>query len=312
MAIVTTGLGPNSLQIDYDAGENMTGIIDTIESFITTHGWETFDPNAGVDARGYKARNYDNPAGDVDSWKYVVLDWGNNVLKTVLYEKWDNINHVGTNKADRSNQDAYGQPINTSSGGTLFVFSHYRWLVFLAYVGGVYGDSSGNSFTGVFEVERANATDTWDAPDPLAPVIWGPGYYLGVGDGSETKYFAWTRTKTGKTGGDAINNTILACLGCKLGRYMNDALRTTPTGVNPWTGKNWVFNLVAGHGYPSYAIPVEFRGRIFGLKLVQRGLGANMDTAVIEVDANYFWVEGGTATEHFILTSPKLNFVIPK
>ena len=312
MGIVTTSLGPNSGQIDYDAGETIDDIMTAIFDFIEAHGWELYDNAAGATAKCYRARNYDNPLGDVESWKYVVIDWSGNIVKLRFYESWDNSAHTGTNLAYYSDQDAFGQPIDTSVGGTMYIFSNYRWLILLALIAGNYGSSTGNSFTGVFEVERANSTDTWDAPDPLVPAFWGSGYRLGGGDHWASGYFSLTRSKTGFTGLHAADNTILASLGVKLGRSLPDHVQTAPTSVNPWTGKNWVFNLVAGHGYPPSGAPVEYRGRVFGLKLVQKGLGANLDTAIIECDSNYFWVEGGTETEHFVLTTPYLNYIIPK
>ena len=80
MAILTTGLGPNSLQIDYDAGETVDAVMQAIFSFIEAHGWEVHDSDAGATAKCYRARNYDNPLGTVESWKYVVLDWSGDLI----------------------------------------------------------------------------------------------------------------------------------------------------------------------------------------------------------------------------------------
>jgi hypothetical protein len=315
MAIITTGLGPNSAQIDYDAGETIDAVMNAIFSFITAHGWELHDADAGVTAKCYKARNYDNPLGDVESWKYVVIDWSDDSIKLKLYETWDATNHTGVNLAYRSDQIDFAQPINIATGGTMFCFANYRWLALLAYIGGVYGCSSGNGMTGVFEVERANSTDTWDATDPLPPVFWATA--KGLGGGIVPYYIdgpvSFPRVKyPNGTGDSGAVYSIIQCLGFYLGHRTNGT-NFAIYSENPWSGKNWVFNLTAGWGAPITGRPIEIRGRVFGLKALQRGLGANMDTAVVECNANYFWDKGGTATEHFIFAVDNgYKYILPK
>jgi hypothetical protein len=172
MAVVTTALGPNSVRLDYPPSESLANLITAVENFLTSHGWSLWDADAGVNARAYRALNKDGL-----SYKYVVLDWntaGYLFIKT--YESWDETSHTGSNLCYLSDNTAYAQRINLTSGGSLCVFAQSSYLIIQSNNSGTIGSSTGNAWTGCIEVSRDNPNDTPDAGYPC--YVWANAWRM--------------------------------------------------------------------------------------------------------------------------------------
>ena len=168
---------------DYVAGATLANIMNDINLIITGEtninnlsascvkstteivaavaaGWVLHDALAGTNKKCYKAPLAD----DATKFKYMVLDFNSSgYLKTTIYESWDATSHTGTNLCYYSDQYSYGQKIDTTTGGTMYVFASARFAVFASNTNqwsGSYGP------TGVVERTRDLPFDTVAAGYP--------------------------------------------------------------------------------------------------------------------------------------------------
>ena len=78
-----------------------------------------------------------------------------------------------------------------------------------------------------------------------------------------------------------------------------------PSNTNVYNSKRFMFSPVVVLG-PAW--DPDIRGRIYGLKIIPTNLGTLMDTVSVTIDAaNDFYSNGGTATDHWVITSPGVN-----
>ncbi|WP_227657765.1 hypothetical protein, partial [Candidatus Magnetaquicoccus inordinatus] len=168
---------------DYVAGATLANIMNDINLIITGEtninnlsascakstteivaavaaGWVLHDALAGTNKKCYKAPLAD----DATKFKYMVLDFNSSgYLKTTIYETWDATAHTGTNLCYYSDQSSYGQKIDTTAGGTMYVFASVRFAVFASNTNQW---SSGSGPTGVVERTRDLPFDTVAAGYP--------------------------------------------------------------------------------------------------------------------------------------------------
>lgn len=77
-----------------------------------------------------------------------------------------------------------------------------------------------------------------------------------------------------------------------------------PVYTNVYNSKRFMFSPVAVLG-PKY--DPDIRGRIYGLKVIPSNLGTLMDTVSVTVDSNFFYNSSGTATDHWVITTPPVQ-----
>lgn len=77
-----------------------------------------------------------------------------------------------------------------------------------------------------------------------------------------------------------------------------------PVYTNVYNSKRFMFSPVVVLG-PKY--DPDIRGRIFGLKVIPSALGTLMDTVSVTVDSNFFYAANGTATDHWVITTPPIQ-----
>jgi hypothetical protein len=77
-----------------------------------------------------------------------------------------------------------------------------------------------------------------------------------------------------------------------------------PVYTNVYNSKRFMFSPVVVLG-PKY--DPDVRGRLYGLKVIPSALGTLMDTVSVTIDSNFFYSSVGTATDHWVLTTPPVQ-----
>ena len=164
----------------------------------------------------------------------------------------------------------------------------------VAYGVGVHG--------AIFAVPRMRSSAGFDLVGVSAHVFsaatittgrWGHLYEMG-GSGS---YQVPTGTSP-IVPGTGIATTAATTLVPHLGNLV-------PSNTNVYNSKRFMFSPVVVLG-PAW--DPDIRGRIFGLKIIPGNLGTLMDTVSVTIDAaSDFYSTGGTATDHWVITSPNLT-----
>lgn len=293
MAITTTGIGPNSAKIDYDAGTALASLISAVDTYITSAGWSLYDGSAGTNAKAYRALNKDG-----STYKYIVLDYNtSNRLICKVYESWNSVAHTGSNLAYYSDQAGLGQQVDLTNGGSLYLYSYTAWLILFSKIGATLGSATGASWCGCLEVARDNPEDTAGAAYPCWG--WANGYEL-QGSGQHTA-FSYPRLRDGTTGSScqAFVSTLFSVHGHVLGSF-NVNFTYWSTNNNSWNSKNWSFTVRTGK-YGAINNACFINGRIFGIKLTQKSLGSFLDDIYCNCDADFFYDPAGGSTQHWVL-----------
>jgi hypothetical protein len=93
MTITATALGSNSVMLDYTAGETIANMKVAIDTFLTAHGWTSYD------AAPYYV--YRALCKDGTTYKYLKLE-SHATLNYIYFrvmESWNNSTHVATNES---------------------------------------------------------------------------------------------------------------------------------------------------------------------------------------------------------------------
>lgn len=296
--ITTTNKGPNSVEIAYTAAETLGNIISAVEAWITQHGWELYDASAGVNARAYRAL-----CNDGQRYKYVVLDYNTSgyvLCKT--YESWNPATHVGTNLAFYSDNISYAQRINLTTGGSLYIFATNRYLILFSNNSGVIGSSTGNAWCGCIETTTDNPEDIPALGYPCW--VWMNGYLCHA---TGQYVVSFCRMRNGATGQNAATasfvSTEMGIGGLDTQGNYKAIWYYIPLALNQWNSKNWVWTLRCGsiHTAGGY----EKRGRLYGIKLLTRNLGAAVpctDDISIKCNTDMFPDPNGTLVDHWTLS----------
>ena len=200
-----------------------------------------------------------------------------------------------------------------------------RWLV-VASRGSSYtawGDSNGNSATGVFEVARDFAGDTAAGDITFGPPAVWMNLHLAAttAGGAETGGLPVSYARRGNLvgvkasagsglttiyGGTAVygqHSTVSFMPSVSFNQMMPNQLAA---------GANYVFTVYPNitqcsstyvQSFPMFANGLPVRGRLYGLKAITRNQGVLMDTIDIKIDANYFHDETQSAATHYVLAN---------
>lgn len=305
MTTATTALGPNSVAINYSVNATVAEVLDAIQAFITTKGWDLYDASAGTNARCYRALNADGV-----SYKYMVIDANSaNYIMTKVYESWNATTHVGTNLAFNSDNTTYAQQLTLANSGYLYVFATVRWCALLSKKNdGTLGSATGNAFCGCFEISRDNSDET---PGQYPIYAWMNGYGMtgGIADGTYPRCFALPKNRQAGTADTASRDNSVTTLS---GQTLNSSITLTtrlPNTTNPWStnNNNFVFTPFAVQTNQASAANFNVRGRFYGLKLLASGLGTPFDLITIKTDTDAFYSPAGNDQDHHILTNSYQN-----
>ena len=294
-----TSLGSNSASINYPPGASITDLKDTIEGWITAHGWALYDASAGTNARAYRALNADG-----STYKYVVIDVNSApslFIKT--YESWNSSTHAGTNLASLSATAAQAQRYDLTGGGILYMFAQAKYLIMQSSVLAGIGSSIGNSFCGCVEITRDNPEDTVAAGYPCFGWVNGNILFQTYGPWSSP------RLRDGTIGTNAQSYNFVSTE-IAVGGYFGTSggvlmYNFVSPYINAWSSKNWAWAIRVGKLSDtggSWSTTPEKKGRLLGLKLITKAAGAFGDTISIAIDGNGFPDPAGTATDHWVIT----------
>jgi hypothetical protein len=298
-------MGSNSCLITIPSSAALADLTDTVEAWLSAHGWGVYDASAGTNARAYRA-----VCLDTVRYKYVVLDYntaGKIILK--VYESWNSSTHAGTNLGYNSDSASYCQQIDLTAGSLLYLFAHARWLAIESNLAGAIGSATGGQFTGCFEVTCDNPEDTPVAGYPCW--VW---VCFGITSGGSISF---CRLRNGNTGSFAaspvsfISNGIFG--GVYAGGQVIPNLTIYISTSNDWNGLPFAFNFIVGACGTAPMIS-EIRGRLFGLSSLSRN-GAFMDSVTLLKDSNYILSASGALVNHWVIGkfgSSDLRCAIPK
>lgn len=318
MSVTYTNLGSNSWEITYTAGESLANVMSEFDTRLASFGWSEYDASAGTNKKCWRAANADG------TYKYVTIDWNTSgYVLLQLWESWNSGTHTGTNLAQVSTSDAaqaraatdYGQVIDLTNGGTLYVFANSKWLILLSYANSAYGDDWHNGWTGVVEIARTVNGDTTAANYPCA--VWISSSYLNdhsLASSTGLYIMSFPKIFDGSTGNSASNRAIFMApfLCLRFGPAQN----FTSGGSYPMIlGTDSFSNKLSSPifiGFGDQANSPEYHGEVFGLQMLSQGTW--LDTAQLKIDASYNYDKTGTLTDHWVILGSQENlpFAIPK
>lgn len=313
MAIVQTALGPNSaIFTTTGTAETPATMLAAVSAYIVTKGWTLIDsaaPQGQIAGHVFRAPQ----SGSTTVFKTVGISFGANNYALIPYEGWNSATHVGTNQYNYINQASsgvslFGSQTNSNlnvEGTSIIVFANPRWLA-------IRGRTFQNVYTvaiGSFEISKdfgeaasipsgifMNLSMIAGWPTNAGGFFGTPGIYSG--------------TASTMSGSSSTYNTILTPLGRPTADH---PLSTLLTGIP----RNYAMTMTAVEmtGTNHNASIKSLRGRIMGPKLVAGAQVWNdMDTAQVEVDADFMQSPGGTPTAHHVIkwsSTSYLTFLLP-
>lgn len=323
MTTSITRLGPNSVVLSYSPNSTITEFLSALDTAMTAQGWEVHDAAAITTSGTVTARVYRAPIADgTVAYKYLLADPGSSAgyLYLKVFEGWNATTHTGTNQAYVVNAGA-AQQVSLSNGGSMYIFATPRYAFFLSKLNtGVFGSTAGSSFSGVVELSRDNA-DEVPGTYPIFGFVTGYSLAGGYATVSSMQSMMLPRTIQNKTGSLAAD---YQCVGTVFGRPVLNNAQSAITlgslisaGAHPLSPNNTpVYNLysIDMNGANPGVAGAHVRGRLYGIKLMGRNVGAMMDQLSIKVDAQGFFDPSAVdTTPHVLITESTsgLRYALP-
>lgn len=309
MSTKTTAIGPNSIALNYSINATPEEILDGVQAFIVTKGWELFDAEAGTNMRVYRALN-----ADATSYKYVMLDTSStNYFRIRVYEDWDATAHSGTNEADYGSTTTYSQRLSLAYSGYLYIFATARWLVAQSRINdGNIGSPNGDSWSGCIEIARDNKDEVAGA-SPIYAWVHGYGSVGFHASSSYPRAFSLPRSPFDGTGINAHAQMTISTVAGLTWSSNARLYEMLPQGTNPLGANNNIFVLTPfAYETTQYNGTFNLRGRFYGMKFLSRNMGSFLDKISIKCDTDTFYSPDGQDVDHHILTcSNNVRFAIP-
>lgn len=281
MTISLNSMGPNSAALLWD-NETLPNLMTVINDWVVQHGWDLFD-NVSTTIKVYRSLNVGG-----STYKYLRLETVAGYLDVKHYESWNATTHVGTNLAAAASSSCQ---LNLVSG-TIYLFASNRWF----FATGKYGTSFDYG-TGIFEFARENPTDTEAAGFPASIACTGHGLTFGG--------IAMTRNRQNLTATSANSDCALVC---SLGVFHSVVNRRQANGVSNF------YHADSPTFFSQFAdapAAFDFRGRVYGIKMLPIYFGTHLDIISIKVDANGFADANGTPMDHIILAPSAGRIALP-
>lgn len=315
MTVTTTTLGSNSKTISLD-NATQAEVITAISAILTASGWSIWDQVSTTNCV------YRSPCYDGVNYKYLQLNCSSTTaLVMSVWEGWNNATHVGTNQAQIGVSASATLTIAMSACNiSIFSSSHYAFFTVnnaVTYSGGVFefyrdnpSDLPSAGFPNYFacwygSLNTSNGT-VGASPDPNVAIANGNGTVGGV-----------PRNRYGDTGFGANNGNALLSINGLIGGYngvwnsgpvvyssgavvpngtsTGQSLAATPVFINNICPNPTVLGGASVRG------KFDYRGRVFGLKMLPTGFGQYGDVTSVLCDADGFSDPSGTGLDHFIL-----------
>lgn len=317
MTTTTTVLGPNSKTLLLD-NDTQAGVISAISAVLVASGWEVWDQVSTINLV-MRSKCYDGV-----NYKYLQLNCTTTTkLAVSVWESWNNSTHAGTNQAYLTTSVSTVTLAITMSACNITIFSSNRFAFF----------SVNNIVTnsiGVFEFIRDNPSETIAMGFPnffiaTYATLSTVGYTSGnsgalaadLGSNAGGTVGGVPRNRFGDTGAKAAVANALLSMNGMIGSESHYDCGTGYLSVsNGYNVKNEVAN-----GQLLAATPIfigtfsmwpailktgtaglfDWRGRVFGLKMIPTNFGIYGDLTSVLCDSNGFSDPNGAAVDHFIL-----------
>lgn len=309
MGITTTQLGPNSVGF---ACDQFTGadLLQLIQQTLVSAGYEIFDNISTV------SKVFRNKCADGVTYKYIQIGASGTNLTLQVWEGWNNSTHVGTNQASISTASLtyITMPFKTASSDIVMFYSG-RYIFFI-----VNGFTIAVTYGGVFEFSRDNPSDTVAAGFPSYFITTNVTLRYGTTTSGNLSTVGGTpRDRNGNLGvAAAAGSALLSTIGMIGGEYPPGASTYQAAAVLPANNVGgyciaatpvYYSHLVSqnsalGGGYYSMN---DYRGRVFGVKILPTGYALRGDVVSIKCDANGFADPSGMAVDHYAID----NFALP-
>lgn len=291
MSTVVTALSPNTSVISFSQDATLAEVMSAVnDEIVNEHGWTLHDDNAGNNVKCYRSVNKDG-----ETYKYMTLDWSTNgKVNFAGYGAWDELAHVGTMKAQRTD-GSWSADLNLTDRGNFYLFISPRWFAFCIkqYSSYTIYSSSQAAIGGVFEIARDNPDDTVAAGLPPFCALT-TGFCSVLANANPSNYPTLLLPKS-LSGTDNQFGEFSTIFGKTNKDSANRMIAQVPTAVNPVSNKDWAITpYVHGPGN-------EIRGRIFGLKFFTQNKLYFMDKVSVMCDQDFMYDPTGTATDHYIV-----------
>lgn len=301
----TTAMGSNSCYIAYDTSDTVTTLMTAITTWLTANGWNAYDT---ISTSRVIFNSFNDDGVTV---KYLEINCSSSSITCNIYETWNATTHVGTNLSSNiSNTMSH----SCGSGGTgqVFLYATPRYMTIQIKYGTTYSQS-----WGVYEIFNDNAQDNSSVPPYVS-------FSTSIGTGVGVCYVAPCRTRNGLLSGSAAESSGLIWAFGQLKRTAYNSGNQYnsmfwPTAVNPWSGKALASTpsvfMDAYYGSSAYgqdfSTNVDFRGRLYGIKMISQNVGASQDIIPIKCDSNGMTDPNGTAVNHHILGFLNYRIAVP-
>lgn len=292
MTINITELGPNSCSMGI-VSDTHVNVRNAIQTWLSQHGWETFDV-WGTGTNSYlSVRALTNQGG---AYKYMNFDVRyNNYIDVTISEARNAVTHTGTNTQIFAN---YSQYCYITGASTLYLFAAQKHFGMFTLNGASY---SVPIF--VLEGKREQVGDTDAGYPSFFATMVGPLAGSQVAD----RYVAFPRNVEGVSATAAGNGATIRSrngfsspsAGIYPAQNANIVNCADSPIIHPKTTNSWV-------GYNQYL------GRIFGVKTLPQSFGAMMDNVMIRCNADGFTDPSGDEVDHFILADGPYRVALPK
>jgi hypothetical protein len=250
-----------------------------IDASARVAGWTSYDASAGTNARCFRAAVADNAS----QYKYLVIDTNTaGYILTKGYELWNSGTHAGTNLIYTSDlASTSAQRLLVASGGRLDISASVRHCAMFSLQGGVYGNTSNNGPTGLFERTRKSPWDT--VANGYPPIFF---LYSEINSIYESRFVS-------STGTDVLSSNA----GCRFLHAFGSVENTLPTtSVISDTGKS-----VFGHVMVPFGNCRASHGHLGGdassfadIWLTTYNSGSPYDTVVYGGNTYNIWTSGIT------------------
>lgn len=298
MTITVADLGPNSASLTI-TNETMDTVRQAVSDWFTAHGWTAHD--SFTDGNGYRIVVLKSLCVGGVAFKYVSIRIGTADIYILPAENWNAVTRTGTNPASMSPSASQTFSLVSSK---LYLFASPRYIGLMVLVGTTYGDP-----TFVFEVKRENPSDLDEATG--FPAFFGTTCSRATLHSGIHNSTSFPRTRNGTGNAASFYGGLRSRLNFTTGNGGPDG-----TGfIYPARTDTMLDVADTPICYPyvsnSHTNSSQFMGRVYGVKILPRDFGNQLDTVNIKCNAEGMTDVSGTDVSHFILANTAGRIAIP-
>lgn len=280
MSFTSLQLGSNCTQLTF-TNTTVTEIFSAISGLLTSAGYVVHDPISTTRAV-FKTNYYDSTVA-----KYIEVNVSSATSILIsAWEAWVAMTHTGTNMACANLQASSYATITTAATMVLYVWANPQFVYLLTNM------ASNPTGGGVFEFMR----DTGEDASLTPAFVTTHAALCGM---TALQYVGGVpRARNGVLGSSATSwSALTSVLGVLGGTPTTLAQPGNMTAVGFFP----VVTPVYWSKFDYSNTASEYRGRVFGLKMIPRNYGVIGDISSVNCDSDGFTDPTGTAADHFIV-----------